>query len=157
MFREGRGKSETLSSASELGPAHAALVSHPLPLRCHCSWSYGLSFLLIFGGLLLLHLYTGHQQWTESVRLVQDIATCSAFVWSLPFSSPTYLRAAICYGNAPKCVRNSHLTSESLPFYQGGMASSLGAGNVVYHHLAICTKLGGVWSGACSSFMGWCG
>jgi len=157
MLRKGRGEPEALSSESELGPAHAVAVSHPLlPLRCHLSWSYGiLSFLLDTGGFSPFFTYTrvtsngrSRSGWLRTFQHVLLLIFGSLIL--LPACHLLLLLLLLLF--LRKCPQNVSETLISrvervvvlpIPSHhrkEGRWLFSLGAGNVVYHHLLLYVR-----------------
>jgi len=155
MLRKGRGEPEALSSESELGPAHAVAVSHPLlPLRCHLSWSYGtFSFLLNTGGFSPFFTYTrvtsngrSRSGWLRTFQHVLLFDVC--FTYPLTCLSLLLLLLLLLLLFLRKCPQNvsetliSRVGASRCLFHQrkGRWLFSFGAGNVVYHHLLLYVR-----------------
>ena len=152
MLRKGRGKPEALSSESELGPAHAVAVSHPLlPLRCHLSWSYGYFFFLLNTcGFSPFFTYTrvtsngrSRSGWLRTFQHVLLFDLYSFLISYLPCHLLLLLLLFL-----RKCPQNlsetliSRVGASRCLFHQrkGRWLFSFGAGNVVYHHLLLYVR-----------------
>ena len=164
MLRKGRGKPEALSSESELGPAHAVCCfSSPSSSTMSLVMELWYSFFLNTGGFSPFFTYTrvtsngrSRSGWLRTFQHVLLLVF-------LPSSSVTCLVTCCCYyyyccsyGNALKMCQklSSHESSESLSFPSRKgrwLLFSLGAGNVVYHHLLLYVRnwvvslVGGCW------------
>ena len=139
MFREGRRKSEPLSSLSELGPAHAVGAKTRQPfydVTIHGAMVFVLFILKLAEGIIAPSFIHGYQQWTGVGPVGSGHYNMSCLLLFFACSlllSLTHLfaaAAAAVFMETPKMCQKPLISRAPLQ----RRCFSLGAGNVVYHH-----------------------